>query len=76
MDYINTAWQTRLIKKTGFSVQQPCVKLEAIFNSSVTNDSSIFVTELVLGHALISSIEEKKEENKELTSVSLYLIRI
>lgn len=45
-------------------------------NSSVTNDSSIFVTELVLGHALISSIGGEKEKNKELTSVSLYLIKI
>lgn len=53
----------------------PGFKLEAILSSCGTNDNSIFVTELIFGHALISSIGRKKEKNKEITSASLYLIK-
>lgn len=64
------------LRKQVLQCNSPGFKLEAILNSYVTNDSSIFVIDLILGHALISSIGEKKEKNKELTSVWLYLIKI
>lgn len=42
----------------------PEFKLGAILNSYVTNDSSIFAIELILGHALISSIRGEKKREK------------
>jgi len=64
------------LRKQVLQCNSPGFILEAILNSYVTNDRSIFVTELILGHALITSIEEKREKNEELNSVSLYLIKI
>lgn len=50
------------LRKQVLQCNGPGFKLEAILNSYVTNDSSIFVIELVLGHALNSSSEGKKGE--------------
>lgn len=50
------------LRKQVLQCNSPGFKLEAILNSYVTNDSSIFVRELILGHALISSIGGKKGE--------------
>lgn len=63
------------LRKQVLQCNSPGFKLEDILSSFATNDNSIFVTELIFGHALISSIGRKKEKNKKITSVSLYLIK-
>lgn len=52
------------LRKQVLQCNSPGFKLEDILSSFATNDNSIFVTELIFGHALISSIGRKKEKNK------------
>lgn len=63
------------LRKQVLQCNSPGFKLEAILSSYSTNDSPVFVTELIFGHGLISSIGGKKEKNKEITSASLYVIK-
>lgn len=63
------------LRKQVLQCNSPGFKLKAILSSYGSHDSPISVTELIFGHALISSIGRKKEKNKEITSVSLYLTK-